>query len=97
MKQLLLWVVVLFAAWRGYAHFADPPAQVSSAPVAAQAGELAPRSPPVQSSGSFQCDGRIHCSQMVSRAEAEFFVRHCPGTRMDGDNDGEPCESDSRF
>ncbi len=49
----------------------------------------------VQSS-TFRCDGR-HCSQMTSRAEAEFFLRNCPNTRMDGDHDGMPCENDSRF
>lgn len=46
---------------------------------------------------SFKCDGRVHCSQMTSRAEAEFFVRNCPNTKMDGDRDGIPCETDSRF
>ncbi len=46
---------------------------------------------------AFQCDGRTYCSQMNSRVEAEFFVKHCPGTKMDGNNDGEPCENDSRF
>lgn len=45
----------------------------------------------------FTCDGREHCSQMRSRAEAEFFVRSCPNTKMDGDRDGVPCENDSRF
>ncbi|MCL1142687.1 excalibur calcium-binding domain-containing protein [Shewanella gaetbuli] len=45
----------------------------------------------------FTCDGRQHCSQMTSREEAEFFIRHCPNTKMDGDNDGIPCENDSRF
>jgi len=50
-----------------------------------------------EQSQAFQCDGRVHCSDMRSRAEAEFFVKHCPGTKMDGDNDGEPCENDSRF
>ncbi len=45
----------------------------------------------------FTCDGRQHCSQMRSRAEAEFFVRSCPNTKMDGDRDGVPCENDSRF
>lgn len=48
-------------------------------------------------SPTFQCDGRVYCTDMRSRAEAEFFIKHCPGTKMDGDNDGEPCESDSRF
>ena len=27
---------------------------------------------------SFTCDGRQHCSQMRSRAEAEYFIQHCP-------------------
>lgn len=45
----------------------------------------------------FKCDGRQHCTEMTSRAEAEYFIRNCPDTKMDGDNDGEPCENDSRF
>ena len=40
----------------------------------------------------FQCDGRIHCSQMTSCAEATYFLWHCPNTQMDGNGDGEPCE-----
>jgi cold shock CspA family protein len=40
----------------------------------------------------FTCDGRTHCSQMTSCAEAEFFLQNCPGTEMDGNGDGEPCE-----
>lgn len=53
-------------------------------------------SPNIQSQ-NFRCDGRQHCSQMRSRAEAEFFLRSCPNTKMDGDRDGIPCENDSRF
>lgn len=41
----------------------------------------------------FQCDGRTHCSEMTSCAEAKYFLAHCPGTQMDGDGDGRPCES----
>ena len=41
----------------------------------------------------FQCDGRIYCSQMRSCEEATFFLKNCPGTRMDGDGDGIPCEN----
>lgn len=40
----------------------------------------------------FHCDGRTHCSQMTSCAEATYFLRNCPGTEMDGNGDGEPCE-----
>ena len=39
-----------------------------------------------------QCDGRQYCSQMHSCAEASWFLQHCPDTKMDGDNDGLPCE-----
>lgn len=41
---------------------------------------------------TFQCDGRIHCSQMSSCSEARYFLANCPGTKMDGDGDGVPCE-----
>ena len=43
-------------------------------------------------SPSFRCDGRTHCSQMTSCAEATHFLRSCPGVKMDGNNDGVPCE-----
>ena len=48
-------------------------------------------------SNNYRCDGRVHCSQMNSREEARWFVRNCPGTKMDGNHDGEPCENDSRW
>ncbi len=40
----------------------------------------------------YRCDGRTHCSQMTSCAEATYFLKNCPGVKMDGDNDGIPCE-----
>jgi len=45
-----------------------------------------------QSTRPFKCDGRIYCSQMRSCQEATFFLNNCPGTKMDGNNDGIPCE-----
>lgn len=47
---------------------------------------------PSVSNQQFRCDGRTHCSQMTSCAEATYFIRNCPNTKMDGDNDGVPCE-----
>lgn len=47
----------------------------------------------IAKTASFQCDGRTHCSQMTSCAEAQFFLNNCPGVKMDGNNDGEPCEA----
>ena len=40
----------------------------------------------------FQCEGKIWCSDMSSYEEAVFYLRNCPGTKMDGDGDGIPCE-----
>ncbi|WP_108945371.1 excalibur calcium-binding domain-containing protein [Shewanella halifaxensis] len=41
----------------------------------------------------FRCEaGKTHCSQMRSCDEAMFYLRNCPGTIMDGDGDGLPCE-----
>ena len=41
---------------------------------------------------SFRCDGRTYCSQMTSCEEATFFLQNCPNVKMDGNNDGVPCE-----
>lgn len=41
---------------------------------------------------TFHCDGRVYCSEMHSCAEAKFFLQNCPGVRMDGNDDGIPCE-----
>lgn len=43
-------------------------------------------------SARYSCDGRTMCSQMGSCEEAKYFIRNCPGTEMDGDGDGVPCE-----
>lgn len=45
-----------------------------------------------QRASRFSCDGRAYCSQMTSCEEATFFLRNCPGVKMDGNNDGVPCE-----
>ncbi|QBF82708.1 cold-shock protein [Shewanella maritima] len=45
---------------------------------------------PVQ---NFRCEaGKTHCSHMRSCEEAIFYIKNCPDTKMDGDNDGVPCE-----
>ena len=63
------------------------PAQAPhTAPAAASAAAPAP------ASASRHCDGRLHCSQMNSCDEAVWFLRNCPGVRMDGNRDGVPCE-----
>ncbi|MEQ7917639.1 excalibur calcium-binding domain-containing protein [Xanthomonas sp. WHRI 1810A] len=53
----------------------------------------APSASPIQPVSRVKCDGRKYCSQMTSCAEATAFLQRCPGTEMDGDGDGVPCES----
>ncbi|MFK5968631.1 MAG: excalibur calcium-binding domain-containing protein, partial [Candidatus Marithrix sp.] len=40
----------------------------------------------------YSCDGKVHCSEMSSCEEARFYIKNCSGTKIDGDNDGKPCE-----
>ncbi|MFZ3052920.1 MAG: excalibur calcium-binding domain-containing protein [Sulfuricurvum sp.] len=46
----------------------------------------------VRKKSNFQCDARMHCSQMKSCEEATFFLNNCPNIKMDGNGDGIPCE-----
>jgi len=46
----------------------------------------------VTNDSAFQCDGREYCSEMDSFEEAKYFLNNCPNVKMDGDNDGIPCE-----
>ncbi len=47
---------------------------------------------PIVQIEQFQCEGKVWCTQMSSYDEALFYIRNCPGTNMDGDGDGIPCE-----
>jgi cold shock CspA family protein len=88
---LLILVVVAVFGYQKYAHrlSGGDNWQVVDEPAGVQ--RVVPRSAPAAQS-SFRCDGRQHCSQMHSCAEAEYFLRNCPSVKMDGDGDGEPCE-----
>jgi hypothetical protein len=44
-------------------------------------------------SSAFLCAGKMYCGQMESCEEAYFYMRSCGLSRLDGDNDGMPCES----
>ena len=84
----LLVVVIIIAAALAYSKYEKS----RSGPVMPfKASNPAPSisKPP----SNFSCDGRTHCSDMTSCAEAKFFIQNCPNTKMDGDGDGVPCES----
>ena len=69
-----------------------PPTYVDSDATPTSVSAVKPVLTSSASASSFTCDGRKHCSQMTSCAEATYFVQHCPNTKMDGNNDGIPCE-----
>ncbi|ABO22357.1 excalibur calcium-binding domain-containing protein [Shewanella loihica] len=89
--QRMIFIIILvsigsFAIKQYQALNATPVASFEELP-AVEAQEWQPATP------KFRCEaGKIHCSQMSSCQEAKFYLRNCPGTEMDGDHDGIPCE-----
>lgn len=86
-------VLLVIAVNWGYGHYQrwqkrqDLAAEIAPArPFRATATTAAP------TGAGFRCDGRTMCSQMRSCEEATWFINNCPGTRMDGEGDGIPCE-----
>ena len=96
LKKIILFAVICLGAWSYYQkEFRQSPSVALEQPELF--GKSIRKDQTVHTDPRFQCDGRQYCSQMTSRAEAEYFVRNCPNTKMDGDHDGIPCENDSRF
>ncbi len=91
--SVALFCVILYLHWKYQEvpteSVADSSAQVEEAEYAADSSS---DSPPVMESPQYQCAGKVHCSEMSSCEEAKFYLQNCPGTKMDGDNDGKPCE-----
>jgi len=94
LKNFILIALVAFGTWQFY-QSKQPERQPEplTSPLAGNQALVEAAKPVTQ----FKCDGRQHCSEMTSRAEAKFFIRHCPNTKMDGDRDGIPCENSSKF
>ncbi len=86
MKNLIIISVVVIVVWQGVKYNDQilgkkEPWATSNAETDSGASNF-----------NLKCDGRMHCSQMTSYEEAVFFLRNCPGVKMDGDGDGIPCE-----
>ena len=94
MKNVVLVAFVAVIGWQAYSRYQDYRAGNFDAPDSEASPWLSPGEfhSNRDSSASFRCDGRIYCSQMTSCAEATYFLMHCPGVKMDGNNDGVPCE-----
>jgi cold shock CspA family protein len=88
--KLITIALVLFAGWFGYSRLIRP--QITNE-MSRKATTMPQKVFPQAQTSQFECDGRTHCSDMTSCAEATYFIKHCPNTKMDGDGDGVPCES----
>jgi hypothetical protein len=87
MRNIVTLIVIAGLAWYGYTRYQAAHRNQDRAAPWSQFS-----TPTTESDSSFKCDGRTHCSQMTSCAEATYFIEHCPDTKMDGNNDGVPCE-----
>lgn len=96
MKRLFVIALLCLLGWQGFVRYQAKHLSVTKEQlptIAAQPAALFPGAPASPAAASpFKCDGRTYCSQMTSCAEATFFLKNCPGTKMDGNNDGIPCE-----
>ncbi|MCP3933591.1 MAG: cold shock domain-containing protein [Bacteroidetes bacterium] len=77
---LIIVLAVSFAAYRTYPKWS--PRVVESLPVNFVKEDFS----------GFRCEGKQYCSQMTSCKEARFYLKNCPNVKIDGNNDGIPCE-----
>ncbi|MDP1663571.1 MAG: excalibur calcium-binding domain-containing protein [Methylobacter sp.] len=93
MNRIIVILVVLGLGWYGNQKYRTHQQELLSDTSETTTEYVASSEPDVPSNSSqFKCDGRTHCSQMTSCEEATFFINNCLGTKMDGNNDGIPCE-----
>ncbi|MCC4593870.1 excalibur calcium-binding domain-containing protein, partial [Xanthomonas campestris pv. cannae] len=90
-RGVLMLLVVLALAGYAALRFVAAPQAIHAAPPS-PVSPAATAHVPSAAAPAFQCDGRTHCPQMTSCAEAVYFLQHCPGVEMDGNHDGVPCE-----
>lgn len=88
---LIIGAGIVLYAWQQQQH--KSAARLSEAEGFSTGQAVAPAMEPVEQPPKYQCDGRVYCSQMTSCEEATWFLQHCSGTKMDGEGDGVPCES----
>jgi len=99
-SALVLFIVLGAYAWQQFSPQHTPPQDATDAPPVPSASTGKARGHPLvdvltapDDATSFKCEGKIYCSQMASCAEAKYYLKNCPGVKIDGDRNGIPCES----
>lgn len=87
--RILVLALLMFSIWKCYENYQGR--KLSAVP-SEQPSTLNFTGQPDSTATNFACDSRKYCSQMTSCAEATYFLKNCPGVKMDGNNDGVPCE-----
>lgn len=79
MRKLILLVAIAIGGWTWLSQSQIRTTMIddggASEDIAAQRFSAVQRNP----AESYRCDGRTHCSQMTSCAEATYFLQNCPG------------------
>ena len=92
MKRFIIIALLAFLAWQGYAKYQSHRGSSAAGPESFEVQGSSSSGRESSAPSQFRCDGRTYCSQMTSCAEATFFLKNCPGVKMDGNHDGVPCE-----
>lgn len=84
--KLLALLLVCSVLGGGYWKYESRQQQARAAAAAQEATNISamddtPSTPVTLAASPFRCDGRQHCSQMTSCAEAKFFLKNCPAPK----------------
>jgi len=92
MKNIIILLLMAIIAWQFYLKPKYQTTVLTNENSITANSKPSPQIQALTNPNHYRCDGRVHCSQMNSCAEATYFLQHCPGTKMDGNHDGIPCE-----
>lgn len=92
MRRILPYVIGAGLVFFGWQKYREKIEEASGGGEGAPAQALANLPVERPDNPGFSCDGRTRCPEMRSCEEALYFLQNCPGTKMDGDQDGVPCE-----
>lgn len=96
LRGAMVVVLISAVAWSAYHRYSKVRLESLPAPAVAlpvpMTEPISTGSWAVTAPSTYQCGGRTMCSQMTSCEEATWVLKNCPGTKMDGDGDGIPCE-----